>query len=139
VKVSKRIGHMALSKRQARKLAQPIMDEANNQSEIPVREIKNGMTLAEYIPEFRRAGMIDLKPSTRRSMESSIRAHLIPVLGEKSLSAIDTAKVQDLINSMMRNARGTRENVVADLLMILDEARKGHVAPGISKKDPSSV
>jgi integrase len=93
------------------------------------------MTLAEYIPEFRRVGMTDLKPSTRRSMESSIRAHLIPVLGEKSLSAIDTAKVQELINSMMGNARGTRKNVVDDLLMILDEARQGHVVPAISKKD----
>jgi integrase len=135
VKVSKRIGHMALSKRQARKLAQPIMDEANNQSEIPVREIKNGMTLAEYIPEFRRVGMTDLKPSTRRSMESSIRAHLIPVLGDVSLSTIDTGKVQDLINSMMENARGTRENVVADLLFIMEEAGKGHVVPTIRKRD----
>jgi hypothetical protein len=93
---------MALSKRQARKLAQPIMDEANSQTEIPVREIKNGMTLAEYVPEFRRVGMTDLKPSTRRSLESSIRAHLIPTLADISLSKIDAAKVQDVINSMMR-------------------------------------
>jgi hypothetical protein len=85
-KISKRSGHMSLSKRQARKLAQPILDEVNNQTDVPVREMKNGMTLAEYIPEFRRVGMTDLKPSTRRSMESSIRAHLIPVLGETSLS-----------------------------------------------------
>jgi Phage integrase family len=57
------------------------------------------------------------------------------VLGEISLSNIDIAKVQELINSMMGNARGTRKNVVDDLLMILDEARKGHVVPNISKKD----
>ena len=36
---------------------------------------------------------------------------------------------------MMKNARGTRENIVDDLLMILDHARKGHVVPTISKKD----
>jgi hypothetical protein len=42
--------------------------------------------------------------------------------------------VQDLIDSMMKNARGTRENVVDDLLMILDEARKGHTVPTIEKK-----
>jgi hypothetical protein len=35
---------------------------------------------------------------------------------------------------MMKNARGTRENVVDDLLMILDEARKGHTVPTIEKK-----
>ena len=68
VKVSKRIGHMALSKRQARKLAQPIMDEANSQTEIPVREIKNGLTLTEYIPGVpSRRYDLDLKPSTRRA------------------------------------------------------------------------
>jgi len=129
VKVSKRIGHISLSKRQARKLAQPILDEVNNQTEIPVREMKNGMTLAEYIPEFRRAGMTDLKPSTRRGMESSIRAQLLPVLGDTCLARIDTAKVQNVIDSMNgKTARGTRENVVADLLMILDEARKTHAA-----------
>lgn len=67
-------------------------------------------------------------------MESSIRAHLIPVLGDTSLSKIGTGKVQDLINSMMKNARGTRENVVDDLLMILDEARQGHSVSAIEKK-----
>ena len=62
----------------------------------------DGMTLAAYVPEFRRVGMTDLKPNTRRSMESSIRAHLIPTLADISLSKIDAAKVQDVINSMMR-------------------------------------
>ena len=56
------------------------------------------------------------------------------MLGDTSLSKIDTAKVQDLINSMMKNAGGTRENAVDDLLMILDEARKGHTVPTIEKK-----
>lgn len=136
VKVSKRIADISVSKREAWKLAQPLIDEANNQTEVPVREMKNGMTLAEYITEFRRVGMTDLKPSTRRSLESSIRAHLIPVLGEISLTRIDTAKVQEVINSMNgKTARGTRENVVDDLLMILDEARKTHVVPTLNKKE----
>lgn len=79
--------------------------------------------------------MTDLKPSTRRSLESSIRAHLIPTLGAVSLSKIDSSKVQELINSMMANARGTRENVVDDLLMILEEAQKSHAVLTINKKE----
>jgi hypothetical protein len=97
VKVSKRLGSIELSDREENRLAQQILNTVNDQTEIPVREIKNGMTLAEYISEFRRVGMTDLKPSSRRSMQSSIRAHLIPVLGDQPLSAIDTGKIQDLI------------------------------------------
>lgn len=135
VRVSKRIGGVELSEREINRRKQEILNRVNNQTEIPVREMKNGMTFAEYIPEFRHVGMIDLKPSTRRSLESSIRAHLIPIFGEVQLSKIDAKAAQEVINSMLGNARGSRENVIDDLLMILDEARKGHVIPAISKKD----
>jgi integrase len=135
VKVSKRIGHISLSRRQAEKLAQPFIDEANHQVEIPVRRMRNGLTLAEYIPEFRRVGMINLKPSTKKALESSISAHLIPVLGSLQLTKVDTAAVQELLNTMMGLARGTRENIVDDLSMILGEARKGHEVPVIKKQD----
>jgi integrase len=135
VKVNKRLGPMSLSKRQANKLAEPILAEANHQTEIPVRAMRNGLTLAEYMPTFRSSGMINLKPSTRKAMESSIRAHLVPVLGSLQLTKIDTAAVQDLLNTMMGLARGTRENIVDDLFMILDEARKGHEVPVIKKQD----
>jgi integrase len=135
VKVNKRLGPMSLSKRQANKLAEPILAEANHQTEIPVRAMRNGLTLAEYIPEFRRVGMINLKPSTRKAMESSIRAHIVPVLGSIQLTQIDAAKVQDLLNTMMKLARGTRENIVDDLFMILGEARRGYDVPIIDRKD----
>ena len=135
VKVSKRIGGVELSEREINRRKQEILNAINNQTEVPIREMKNGMTFAEYIPEFRLTGMIDLKPSTKRSLESSIRAHLIPMLGEVALAKIDAKSVQAVINSMLGNARGSRENVIDDLLMILDEARKGHVTPAISKKE----
>jgi hypothetical protein len=57
------------------------------------------------------------------------------VLGNRALSMIDAKAVQELLNTMMGNARSSRENVVDDLLRILNEARKGHVIPAISKKD----
>ena len=57
-------------------------------------------------------------------LESSIRAHLLPVLGDKPMTAIDTKALQELITSMNGRARGTAENVVMDLQQILNAARK---------------
>jgi integrase len=95
----------------------------------------NGISLAEYIPEYRAKGMINLKPSTRKGLESSIRAHIIPMLGETALNKITTPAIQELLNSVMDRARSTRENVIDDLFRILKEARNGHDVPPLSKKD----
>jgi integrase len=133
-RVSKRLGSTSLSDREINKRKAAILGEVNDQKEIPIVEM-NGLTFGEYIPQFLRVGMTDLKPSTRRSLASSIRAHLIPMFADTALAAIDAAKVQDLINSVMKNARSTRENIVDDLLMILDEARKENVVPVILKKN----
>jgi integrase len=134
VKVSKRLGPMEMSKRSALKLAQPILDFINNQTEIPVRDSNAGITLAEFIPEWRKHVANSLKPSTLRGMGSSIRAHLIPVLGEKPLIAIDFNAVQGLITSMNGRARGSVENVVMDLQQILSAARKWHNGIPVVKK-----
>ena len=129
VKVSKKIGGMELSPRQARKLAQPILDEVNNQTDIPFKASRNTLTLAVFIEQWRLSGMLDFKPSTKRALESSIRAHLIPMLGEIPITLITIKNVQDLIGTMLHRSRGTRENVVDDLFRILDEAR--HLYPGV--------
>lgn len=136
VKVSRRLGPIELSKRSARKLAQPILDEVNNpNAEIPIRDSYAGITLAEFIPEWRKHVANSLKPSTLRGMGSSIRAHLIPVLGEKSLTEIGTIQIQELITSMEGRARGSVENVVMDLQQILSAARKWHNGIPVVKKD----
>jgi integrase len=137
VKVSKRLGPIkSLSRRAAQKAAQPILDSVNHQVEVPIRETRKAVTLAEFIIEWRKLGMIDFKESTRRSMESSIRAHLLPSLGELPVTTIDNLRVQELITSMEGRTRGTRENVVDDLLRILEDARKWHPGiPEVKKKD----
>jgi Phage integrase, N-terminal SAM-like domain len=118
---------MELSRRQARKLAQPILDEVNNQTDIPFKASRNTLTLAMFIEQWRLTEMLDFKPSTKRALESSIRAHLIPKLGQIPITLITTQNVQDLIGSLLHRSRGTRENVVDDLFRILDEAR--HLYP----------
>jgi len=129
VKVSTKIGGMELSPRLARKLAQPILDEVNNQTDIPFKASRNTLTLATFMDQWRLSGMLDFKPSTKRALESSIRAHLIPMLGQIPITLITTKNVQDLIGTMLHRSRGTRENVVDDLFRILDEAR--HLYPGV--------
>jgi integrase len=136
VKVSKRLGSIELSKRSARKLAQPILDAANHQTDIPIRDSNAGVSLGEFIPDWRKHVANSLKPSTLRSMESSIRAHLIPLLGDTPLTEIGTKRIQELITSMEGRARGTVENVVMDLQQILTAARKWHNGiPAVKKSD----
>ena len=47
---------------------------------------KSGLTLAEYVEEWRRDVAVNLKGSTARAAESHLRAHIIPKLGQ---SAVD--------------------------------------------------
>jgi integrase len=129
VKVSKKIGGMELSPRQARKLAQPILDEVNNQTDIPFKASRNALTFATFVEQWRVSGTLDFKPSTKRALDSSIRAHLIPQLGQIPITLITIKHVQDLIGTMLHRSRGTRENVVDDLFRILEEARR--VYPGV--------
>jgi integrase len=125
VKVSKRLGPISLSDRAARKLAQPILGAVNNQTVIPVRDSRRALTLAEFIPEWRRLAAPSLKPSTLKGIESNLRAHILPLLGAVPLTNLDTRQHQELITSMIdKTARGTRENVFCDLQMILKAARK---------------
>jgi integrase len=135
VKVSKRLGPISLSDRAARKLAQPILDAANAQAEIPVRDSRRSITLEEFIPEWRRLAAPSLKPSTLKGVESIIRAHLIPVLGKVPLTNLDTRQYQELLISMMETtAKGTRENVIGELQAILKAARKWHNGIPVVKK-----
>jgi integrase len=137
VKVSKRLGPTGLSDRAARKLAQPILDAVNHQTEIPVRDSRRVLTLAEFVPEWRRLAAPSLKPSTLKGIESNLRAHILPMLGAVPLSNLDIRHQQELIASMTdKTARGTRQNVFCDLQVILKAARKWHNGiPVVGRRD----
>src|SRR6267378_1683641 len=111
VKVSKRLGKASDSDRISLlkdedfvprgilKAAEPILEAANHQADIPIRDSKRSITFAEFIPEWRRLAAPSLKPSTLKGMESVIRAHLIPALGDVPLTNVDVRQVQELITS----------------------------------------
>jgi integrase len=148
VKVSKRIGKATAADRALlleddgyvprgiRRDAQPILDAANKQTEIPIRDSKRSITFAEFIPEWRRLAAPSLKPSTLKGMESVIRAHLIPALGDVPLTNLDVRRVQELITSLVdKTAKGTRENIFGDLQTVLKAARKWHNNIPVVKRD----
>jgi len=118
MQVSQRLGPTrGISLRAASALAQPIIDTVNNQTEIPVKG--KGITLAEFIPEWRKVVVPTLKPSTVKGAESSLRAHILPVLGNVPLTGLDAKQVQNLVSSMEGCSKKTRENVVMDLFAIM--------------------
>jgi transcriptional regulator with XRE-family HTH domain len=105
-KASASLGRVSnLSPRAARSEAQPILDAVNHQTEIP--EVSQGITLAEFLAEWRTGAAPSLKPSTREGMESSIRAHLLSVLGDVPFSGMDACRIQGLIESMKGRSRKT--------------------------------
>jgi integrase len=89
--------------------------------EIPVKS--KGITLAEFLPEWRKVVFPTLKPSTVKGMESNLRAHIVPILGEISLTGLDAKQVQNLISSLEGCSKKTRENIVMDLFAIMTAAR----------------
>lgn len=122
VQASQRLGSTRdLSSRAARATAQPILDAVNSQTEISVKS--KGVTLAEFIPEWRQTVVPTLKPSTVKGAESSLRAHILPVLGDVPLTKLDAKQVQNLVSSLEGCSRKTRENIVMDLFAIMSAAR----------------
>jgi hypothetical protein len=47
---------------------------------------KVGLTLADFVEEWRRDVAVNLKGSTTRATESHLRAHIIPKLGSLRLT-----------------------------------------------------
>ncbi len=121
VKRSARLGAAKISSRAARAAAQPILDAVNHQTDAPV-VASRGLTLTDFVTEWRQKAANSYKPSTLRGMESSIRQFL-PVLGHLSLTGIGALQVQNLVTTMKGRKRRTCLNLVVDLFSILRVAR----------------
>lgn len=121
VKRSARLGAAKISSRAARAAAQPILNAVNHQTDAPV-VASRGLTLTDFVTEWRQKAANSYKPSTLRGMESSIRRFL-PVLGHLSLTGIGVLQVQNLVTTMKGRKRRTCLNLVVDLFSILRVAR----------------
>jgi integrase len=112
----------SLSERAAWKLFQPYLDRVNANAKLPP---KSGLTLAQFVEEWRQTVAVNLKGSTTRAAESHLRAHIIPKLGSLSLTEINTKAVQSFVAYLATGGRSrkTVENVLLTLSSILRVAK----------------
>lgn len=118
------------SERSAWKQFQPFLDAVNDAAlRLPPR---SGLTLSEFVEEWRAAVAVNLKGSTTRAAESHLRAHIIPKLGTLTLTEITTKIVQGFVAHLAGGGRSrkTAENVLLTLSSLLKTARAWGYACG---------
>lgn len=86
-----------MSKLQAIEALQPYLDAVNL---VPIPKPKAGRTLKTFVEEWRQNVAPTLKPSTVRAAESHLRTHILPVLGDLSLTAVNTRNTQAFISAL---------------------------------------
>jgi integrase len=118
------------SERSAWKQFQPYLDQENDAAKkLPPRI---GLTLAEFVEEWRTNVAVNLKGSTTRAAESHLRAHIIPKMGNYHLPEITTKIVQGFVAYLAGGGRSrkTAENVLLTLSSLLKTARAWGYACG---------
>jgi hypothetical protein len=110
------------SQRAAWRQFQPYLDRVNDAAmKLPS---KAGLTLAEFVEEWRTSVAVNLKGSTTRAAESHLRAHIITKLGSLHLTEITTKTVQIFVAYLSGGGRSrkTVENVLLTLSSLLKTA-----------------
>lgn len=111
-----------MSKRAAWKAFQPHLDKVNQEA---LRAPRTGITLADFVIEWRTSVAVNLKAGTVRVAESNLRAHILPKLGSLTLTEINTKVVQGFVAYLAQAGRSkkTTLNVLATLSSIMRTAR----------------
>jgi hypothetical protein len=96
---------VGLSERAARAAFQPILDTVNeaNHATPPVPKTSN--TVSRAVAEWREHAAVTLKPSTRRSAESHLRRHILPLLGECPLADLTVKRMQTFATTLVSGKR----------------------------------
>ncbi len=118
------------SERAAWRQFQPYLDKVNEAAKkLPPR---SGLTLKEFVEEWRRNVAVNLKGSTVRATESHLRAHIVPKLGSLHLTEVTTKAVQGFVAYLASGGRSrkTVENVLLTLSSLLRKARAWGYACG---------
>ena len=118
----------SMSERAAWKSFQPYLDRVNTAAKMPP---KSGVTLNQFVEEWRTTVAVNLKGGTTRAAESHLRAHILPKLGSLTLPEINTKTVQSFVAYLATGrSRKTVENVLLTLSSILRTAKAWDYACG---------
>jgi integrase len=101
---------------------------------------KTSDTVAIAVSEWREHVAETLKPSSRRSAESHLPRHILPLLGECPLEDLTVKKMQTFVTTLASGQRRAKtiENVLLTLSSILSSARKwGYKVPTVALSDLS--
>jgi hypothetical protein len=107
---------------------QPYLDRVNDEAlKLPP---KVGLTLSEFVEEWRRDVAVNLRGSTTRAAESHLRAHIIPKLGSLHLTQITTKTVQRFVAYLASGGR-SRKTVVESGRHLIELTPSGrlHILP----------
>jgi integrase len=131
---------VGLSERAARAAFQPILDAVNAANHATPPVPKTSDTVAKAVSEWREHVAETLKPSSRRSAESHLRRHILPLLGDCPLAGLTVKNMQAFVTTLASGQRTAKtiENVLLTLSSILSSARKwGYKVPTVALSDLS--
>jgi integrase len=129
-----------LSERAARAKFQPILDAVNDTNHATPPVPKTSDTVKRAVKEWKEHAANSLKPSTRRSVESHLRRHILPLLDDSPLEDLTVKKMQSFVTTLSSGKRSSKtvENVLLTLSSIIGAARKwGYKVPEVSLSDLS--
>jgi integrase len=127
-----------VSKLQAIEALAPYLDAVNL---VALPKPKSGRTLKNFVEEWKRNIAPTLKPSTVRAAESHLRTHILPAMGDLSLTAITTRNVQAFISALAAKGltRKSCENVLQTLSGLLRTAKAWGYVPSVFDRSVLSL
>ena len=127
-----------VTKLQAIEALRPYLDAVNL---VAIPRAKAGRTLKNFVEEWKHNVAPTLKPSTVRAAESHLRTHILPTMGEMSLTAINTRNVQAFIAALTAKGltRKTCDNVLQTLSGLLKTAKAWGYIPAVFDRSALSL
>ena len=119
-----------MTKLEAIHALQPYLDAVNL---VAIASPTAGRTLKKFVEEWEASVAPTLKPGTVRAAKSHLRTHILPAMGDFSLSAITTRNVQAFVSQMAakRLTRKTIENVLQTLSSLVKTAKAWRYVPEV--------
>jgi integrase len=100
-----------------------------------------GRTLRLFVEDWETSMAPTLKPGTVRAAKSHLRTHILPAMGDLSLTAITTRNVQAFVSQMAAKGltRKTIENILQTLSSLVKTAKAWRYVPKVFDRSALSL